>query len=119
VKIFDPSPAITLARPRRRRIIIIAVAGIATCLALAAALFYQHKTYSARLNQANRELTASQTEVKQLRTRLASMQGKLGAAVSESRTCASNLDAETSKVAAFAMQAAACARIQAALHVKG
>jgi len=47
------------------------------------------------------------------------MTGKLDAAGSSINSCTGNLAAETSKVAAFAKQAAACEVIRQKLHLKG
>jgi septal ring factor EnvC (AmiA/AmiB activator) len=119
MKIFDSSPGITLERPSRRRSVAATVAGVAVCLALAAAMAYQHSSYSARLARVSRDLAASRAEVGHLQANLAATKEKLDAAALNIGSCASNLNAETSKIAAFAKQAAACEVIRNKLHVKG
>jgi septal ring factor EnvC (AmiA/AmiB activator) len=117
MKIFDSSPGIILRHPSRRRTIVAGATAAAACLALGAALFYQHTTYSAQLAKANHDLVVSQAEVRQLRANLASTSLKLGAAAANVRSCANSLDVETSKVAAFARQAGACEVIRQKLHL--
>jgi septal ring factor EnvC (AmiA/AmiB activator) len=119
VKIFDPSPAITLEAPRRRRVPIASTLGVAVCRALAGVMYYQHAAYSTQLAQAHHDLKASRAEVRQLRTSLTSTRGQLDAARSNINRCAASLDAEVSKVAAFSKQAAACEVIREKLHPKG
>jgi septal ring factor EnvC (AmiA/AmiB activator) len=119
MKIFDSSPGITLERPSRRRRIAAIAAAVTVCLALAGALVYQHKAHSSELAKVNGDLAASRAEVARLQGDLAATKGKLDAATLNIDSCASNLTAETSKVAAFAKQAAACEVIRNKLHVKG
>jgi hypothetical protein len=119
MKIFDSSPGITLERPSRRRRIVAIAAAVAVCLALAGALVYQHKVHSAELAKVNGDLAASRADVTKLQGDLAATKEKLDAATLSVNSCASNLSAETSKVAAFAKQAAACEVIRNKLHVKG
>jgi len=119
MKIFDSSPDITLERPRRRRTIAAVAAGVAVCIALAGALLYQQKTSAAELAKMNNALASARAEAGQLRTDLARTKEKLDAASAGINTCASKLGVETSKVAAFAKQAAACEVIRTKLHVKG
>lgn len=118
MKIFDPSSGITLERPRRRRTVIASATGMAICLALGAALFEQHEILSARLEKASRVLASSQAKASQLQAALVSTQAKLDAATVTINRCASRASAETSKLAAFAKQAAACELIREKLHLK-
>jgi len=119
MKIFDPSPAITLERPRRLRAIIAGATGVALCLALGAALFEQHETLSTRLAKVSRDLASSQARASQLQADLVSTQAKLDAATVTINRCATRANADTSKLAAFAKQAAACELIREKLHLKG
>lgn len=119
MKIFDSSPGITLERPRRRRVVAAIVVGVMAVLALADALVYQQNAHADQLAKVNGELAASQAEVTRLQTNLTATREKLDAATLNVGSCASNLNAETSKVAAFAKQAAACEVIRNKLHVKG
>lgn len=116
---LEPSPHITLNRPRRRRAIAAMLAGVATCLALAAALAYQHNTWSAKLSKTSRELAAAREEAGQLRASLAKTRADLDATRSDAANCAGSLHAVTAKVGAFAKQAAACESIRSKLHSKG
>lgn len=119
MKIFDSSPEIALQRPRRWRTIAAFTLTAAICIALAVALFNQRTTYTADLARVKLDLTAEQGKVKGLRTELAEMKEKLDAAGPRINSCTSNLALETSKVAAFAKQAAACEVIRTKLKLKG
>jgi septal ring factor EnvC (AmiA/AmiB activator) len=119
MKIFDSSPEIALQRPRRWRTIVAFTLAAAICLALAVALFNQRTMYAAQLERAKLDLTAEQGNVKNLRKEVAEMKEKLDATEPKINSCASNLAIETSKVAAFAKQAAACEVIRTKLKLKG
>lgn len=119
MKIFDSSPDLTLQRPRRRRTILAVVAGAAICIALVIAIFHQRGTYSTQLEQMQSKLTAAQENVKALQGEVDGMKEKLDAAGTSINSCISNLASETSKVAAFAKQAAACEVIRTKLNLKG
>jgi type VI protein secretion system component VasK len=120
MKIFDSSPEIKLAQPRRRWALIAAAAATgAVVLALGGALVYQYQHFTAQLEKAKGELTTARAESAQLRTKLTDVKEKLDATTTESSSCSSNLAAETSKVAAFAKQAAACEVIRNQLNLKG
>jgi hypothetical protein len=119
MKILNASSGIAQGRPRRLgariAIIISAVAG----LALAGVLLYQHNTHTVQLAKAGAELAVARAEVRQLRTDLAAEKTRLNAAIASANTCTSNLSIETSKVSAFAKQAAACEAIRARLQPAG
>jgi F0F1-type ATP synthase membrane subunit b/b' len=119
MKIFDSAPELKLARPRRRWVIAAVVATGAVVLALGGALLYQHLHFTAQLEKAKRDLTTAQAEATQLRTELTGAKQKLDGTKAEANSCSSNLAAETSKVAAFAKQAAACEVIRNQLNLKG
>jgi hypothetical protein len=119
MKILNASPGSALERSRcpgtRIAIITSAVAG----LALAGALLYQHNTHAAQLARVHTELAMARAEARQLRTDLTAEKTKLDAAIARTNTCTGNLSVETSRVGAFAKQAAACEAIRARLQPAG
>lgn len=119
MKVFDSSPGLTIEQPRRRWTAVALAIACVTCVALGGGLFYQHTSYQGQLEKANQDLATARANVAELQTKLTSMTGKLDAAGSSINSCTGNLAAETSKVAAFAKQAAACEVIRQKLHLKG
>lgn len=119
MKIFGVSPDIALKRPHGMRTIVAAAVTTVVLIALAVALRHQRDALSLKLGAVNSELASSKREAAILQAELSGLKKKLDTATTHSNTCTGNLGAETSKVAAFAKQAAACETIRTQLHLKG
>lgn len=119
MKIFDSAPGIALEQPSRRWTIASAVVGVATFSLLVGIVCYQNAMHTAQLKTVSTELAAAKDEVTRLNAALAEAKQNLDATQLKINTCASTLNAEASKVSAFAKQAAACEVIRNKIHLKG
>lgn len=119
MKIFGTSADIALKRPRRTRAVIAVTISTIVLIALAVMLRHQRDSLSIQLGMVKNELASSKGEVRTLQAELSRLKIKLDSAATHTSTCTGNLEAEQSKVAAFAKQAAACETIRTQLHLKG